>query len=216
MKKAPLVIISLLILVCLSGCGKKTVAETKSYAANEITVLHINASSWNVALTAGSENAVDIDISGSISNGEEAPAISLSDGTLTILQVSEDSGKNEVALGKKGQITVTIPSELTVPIEINNGYGDMEINHISAPQFLLNNEAGYVNFTNFKADMTKMPARERRRIIGQNGHFPSVPSQTADAPRGFSLREKRSDQHRAGKQVWQLAGDDTQAGDTPL
>lgn len=27
MKKAPLVIISLLILVCLSGCGKKTVTE---------------------------------------------------------------------------------------------------------------------------------------------------------------------------------------------
>ena len=64
--------------------------------------------------------------------------------------------------------------------------------------------------------LTKMPARERRRIIGQNGHFPSVPSQTADAPRGLSRREKRSDQHRAGKQVWQLAGDDTQAGDTPL
>ena len=156
MKKAPLVIISLLILVCLSGCGKKTVTETKSYVANEITELHINASSWNVALSAGSENAVDIDISGSISKGEEAPAISLSDGTLTILQVSEDSGKNEVALGKKGQITVTIPSELTVPIEINNGYGDMEINHISAPQFLLNNEAGYVNFTNFKADMLQI------------------------------------------------------------
>ena len=152
MKKAPLVIISLLILVCLSGCGKKTVTETKSYAASEITALHINASSWNVALSAGSENAVDIDISGSISKGEEAPAISLSDGTLTILQVSEDSGKNEVALGKKGQITVTIPSELTVPIEINNGYGDMEINHISAPEFLLNNDAGYVSFTNIEAD----------------------------------------------------------------
>ena len=152
MKKAPLVIISLLILVCLSGCGKKTVTETKSYAASEITALHINASSWNVALSAGSENAVDIDISGSISKGEEAPAISLSDGTLTILQVSEDSGKNEVALGKKGQITVTIPSALTVPIEINNGYGDMEINHISAPEFLLNNDAGYVSFTNIEAD----------------------------------------------------------------
>lgn len=152
MKKAPLVIISLLILVCLSGCGKKTVTETKSYAVSEITALHINASSWNVALSAGSENAVHIDISGSISKGEEAPAISLSDGTLTILQVSEDSGKNEVALGKKGQITVTIPSELTVPIEINNGYGDMEINHISALQFLLNNDAGYVSFTNIEAD----------------------------------------------------------------
>ena len=54
------------------------------------------------------------------------------------------------------------------------------------------------------------------KALGQNGHFPSVPSQTADAPRGFSLREKRSDQNRAAKQVWQLAGDDTQAGDTPL
>src|SRR5699024_7985698 len=151
-----LVIISLLILVCLSGCGKKTVTETKSYAASEITALHINASSWNVALSAGSENAVDIDISGSISKGEEAPAISLSDGTLTILQVSEDSGKNEVALGKKGQITVTIPSELTVPIEINNGYGDMEINHIAVPEFLLNNEVGYVSFINFEADMMIM------------------------------------------------------------
>lgn len=152
MKKAPLVIISLLILVCLSGCGKKTVTEEQSYAANEITALHINASSWNVALSVGSMDAVDIDISGSISKDEEAPAISLSDGTLTILQVSEDNGKNEVALGKKGQITVTIPSELAVPIEINNGYGDMEINHISAPQFLLNNEAGYVSFTNIEAD----------------------------------------------------------------
>ena len=156
MKKPPLVIISLLILVCLSGCGKKTVTETKSYAANEITALHINTSSWNVALSADSGNAVDIDISGSISKGEEVPAIFLSDGILTILQVSEDSGKNRIALGKIGQITITIPSELVVPIEINNGYGDMEINHISAPQFLLNNEAGYVNFTNFEADVLQI------------------------------------------------------------
>ena len=32
----------------------------------------------------------------------------------------------------------------------------------------------------------------------------------------WCAREKRSDQHRAAKQVWQLAGDDTQTGDTPL
>lgn len=58
--------------------GKKVI-EAKSYAASEITALHINASSWNVALSAGSGDTVDIDISGSISKSEEAPAISLSD-----------------------------------------------------------------------------------------------------------------------------------------
>ncbi|HIX29356.1 MAG TPA: DUF4097 domain-containing protein [Candidatus Blautia stercoravium] len=126
---------------------EKTVTETKSYAASEISALNIHTSSWNVTLSAGSGDMVGIDISGSISKGEEAPAISLSNGTLSILQAYEDSGKNEIALGKKDQITITIPSELVVPIEINNVYGDMEINHISAPQFLLNNEAGYVSFS---------------------------------------------------------------------
>ena len=156
MKKAPLVIISLLILVCLSGCGKKTITDAKSYSVNDISALNINASSWNVSLSVGSGDEVSVDITGSISKGEEIPSVSLSNGTLAILQVSEDSGKNKIAFGKKGQITVTIPSELAVPIEIDNGYGDMEINHIAVPQFLLNNEAGYVNFTNFKADMLQI------------------------------------------------------------
>ena len=156
MKKTPLIIISLLILVCLSSCGKKTITDAKSYSVNEISELNINASSWNVSLSIGSGDEVSVDITGSISKGEEIPSVSLSNGTLAILQVSEDSGKNEIAFGKKGQITVTIPSELAVPIEIDNGYGDMEINHIAVPQFLLNNEAGYVNFTNFKADMLQI------------------------------------------------------------
>ena len=156
MKKTPLIIISLLILVCLSSCGKKTITDAKSYSVNEISALNINASSWNVSLSVGSGDEVSVDITGSISKGEEIPSVSLSNGTLAILQVSEDSGKNEIAFGKKGQITVTIPSELAVPIEIDNGYGDMEINHIAVPQFLLNNEAGYVNFTNFKADMLQI------------------------------------------------------------
>lgn len=156
MKKTPLVIISLLILVCLSGCGKKTITDAKSYSVNEISALNINASSWNVSLSVGSGDEVSVDITGSISKGEEIPSVSLSNGTLAILQVSEDSGKNKIAFGKKGQITVTIPSELAVPIEIDNGYGDMEINHIAVPQFLLNNEAGYVSFTNFEADMLQI------------------------------------------------------------
>ena len=156
MKKTPLIIISLLILVCLSSCGKKTITDAKSYSVNEISELNINASSWNVSLSIGSGDEVSVDITGSISKGEEIPSVSLSNGTLAILQVSEDSGKNEIAFGKKGQIKVTIPSELAVPIEIDNGYGDMEINHIAVPQFLLNNEAGYVNFTNFKADMLQI------------------------------------------------------------
>lgn len=156
MKKTPLVIISLLILVCLSGCGKKTITDAKSYSVNEISALNINASSWNVSLSVGSGDEVSVDITGSISKGEEIPSVSLSNGTLAILQVSEDSGKNKIAFGKKGQITVTIPSELAVPIEIDNGYGDMEINHIAVPQFLLNNEAGYVSFTNFGADMLQI------------------------------------------------------------
>ena len=156
MKKTPLVIISLLILVCLSGCGKKTITDAKSYSVNDISALNINASSWNVSLSVGSGDEVSVDITGSISKGEEIPSVSLSNGTLAILQVSEDSGKNKIAFGKKGQITVTIPSELAVPIEIDNGYGDMDINHIAVPQFLLNNEAGYVSFTNFEADMLQI------------------------------------------------------------
>lgn len=156
MKKTPLVIISLLILVCLSGCGKKTITDAKSYSVNDISALNINASSWNVSLSVGSGDEVSVDITGSISKGEEIPSVSLSNGTLAILQVSEDSGKDKIAFGKKGQITVTIPSELAVPIEIDNGYGDMEINHIAVPQFLLNNEAGYVSFTNFEADMLQI------------------------------------------------------------
>ena len=156
MKKTPLIIISLLILVCLSSCGKKTITDAKSYSVNEISELNINASSWNVSLSIGSGDEVSVDITGSISKGEEIPSVSLSNGTLAILQVSEDSGKNKIAFGKKGQITVTIPSELAVPIEIDNGYGDMEINHIAVPQFLLNNEAGYVSFTNFEADMLQI------------------------------------------------------------
>lgn len=156
MKKTPLIIISLLILVCLSSCGKKTITDAKSYSVNDISALNINASSWNVSLSVGSGDEVSVDITGSISKGEEIPSVSLSNGTLAILQVSEDSGKNKIAFGKKGQITVTIPSELAVPIEIDNGYGDMEINHIAVPQFLLNNEAGYVSFTNFEADMLQI------------------------------------------------------------
>ena len=145
--------LAILLIFCLSGCGKNKVAERNQYPADEIMELKIDADTWNTDIMASSDEKIHISFDGSISNKDPKPTVTLQDGTLSVMQNSSDEGLvDQIALGKKGQINIYLPSNLVIPISMNNGIGDIEAGSISTTDFQLVNSAGYVTFADFTAN----------------------------------------------------------------
>ena len=56
----------------------------------------------------------------------------------------------------KGQITIYLPSECNIPLTLENGMGDIEIDSISTQEFSLNNSSGYATISSVTADNMKI------------------------------------------------------------
>lgn len=143
-----------LLTICLNGCGKDKVMEKKDYAANEVISLQLDVDTWNVDIMASSDEKIHVSFGGSVLKSEDKPESNLKDGVLNIFQKDADDEKlqDQIALGKKGQITLYLPSEYTIPISISNGIGDIEVSSIAVTEFKLDNDAGYVTFLDFTAE----------------------------------------------------------------
>lgn len=137
----------------LSGCAKDKVTKNTEYQTSDITALEIKVDTWKLDIVASSEKAIRIDFDGSTSTKDTEPMTLLKNNILTVQQESSDDGLQEqIALGKKGQITVYIPSDCIIPININNGSGDIEADGVSTTNFQLINNSGYVTLSHLTAD----------------------------------------------------------------
>ncbi|MGI6006632.1 MAG: hypothetical protein ACOX8E_03960 [Ruminococcus sp.] len=68
---------------------------------------------------------IHIHFDGSISNGEEKPSTSLQNGILSVTQQGNSEGlQDQISLGKKGPITIYLPSECNIPLTLENGIAD--------------------------------------------------------------------------------------------
>jgi hypothetical protein len=152
-----LVCVIVLLAVCLGGCGKNKVIDSSDYQSDEVTALQIKADTWKLSIVTSSDENIHISLNGSVSNNEHKPIVALENGTLTVVQESSDEKlQDQIALGKKGQITLYLPSSCTIPIAINNGMGDIEADNISVTNFELMNNSGYVTLTHLAADDFKI------------------------------------------------------------
>lgn len=147
-----LLCVIVLSLFCLIGCGKNKVSESNNFIVDEITEIQISLDTWNLSVMASSDEKVHISFDGSISDDDVKPTASLQNGVLAIVQKSDEDTQDQLALGKKGQLTLYLPTDFMIPIVINNGIGDIEADSISATKLQLLNNAGYVTLSNFAAD----------------------------------------------------------------
>ena len=107
---------------CLTGCGKEKTTGEESYSINEVTAMRVNADTWNTDIMVSADENIHIHFDGSISNGEEKPSTSLQNGILSVTQQGNSEGlQDQISLGKKGQITIYLPSECNIPLTLENG-----------------------------------------------------------------------------------------------
>lgn len=159
MTKKTVIILSCIIVlsVCfLIGCGKSKVTDNDTYTIDKISKIQIDIDTWQLNTMASSDEKAHISFDGSISDDDVKPTALLQNGILMIAQKNDEEMQDQIALGKKGQITLHLPTDCTIPIAISNGIGDIEVDSISATDLQLLNNAGYVTFTNFETDNLKV------------------------------------------------------------
>lgn len=142
---------------CLIGCGNEKTTGEESYPSDKIIALRIEADTWNTDIVISPDENVRISFDGSISNGEEKPSAILQNGILSVIQRdNNDNLPDQIALGKKGQITIYLPSDCVIPLAFENGMGDIEIEGIFTKEFSLNNSSGYATISSITADNMKI------------------------------------------------------------
>lgn len=143
--------------VCfLIGCGKNKVNDSNTYSIDKISEIQIDIDTWQLNIMASSDEKAHISFDGNISDNVVEPTALLQDNILKIAQNNDEELQDQIALGKKGQITIHLPTDCTIPITISNEIGDIEVDSISIKNLQLLNNAGYVTFTNFEADNLKV------------------------------------------------------------
>jgi len=139
--------------LCLTGCVKEKAIGEESYSTNEVTAAKINADTWNTDIMVSADENIHIRFDGSSSDEEEKPSASLQNGILSVIQQGNNKGlQDKIALGKKGQITIYLPSECNIPLTLENGMGDIEIDGISTKKIFLNNSSGYATISSVTTD----------------------------------------------------------------
>lgn len=138
--------------LCLTGCGKEKATGEENYSTDEVTAMKIDADTWNTDIMVSADENIHIRFDGN-SSAEEKPSSSLQSGILSVIQQSNNEGfLDQIALGKKGQITIYLPSECNIPLTLENGMGDIEIDGISTKEIFLNNSSGYATISSVTTD----------------------------------------------------------------
>ncbi|MFR8981212.1 DUF4097 family beta strand repeat-containing protein [Catenibacterium sp.] len=71
----------------------------------------------------------------------------------------DSSSKNiatQFSFGKAGKITLYIPKNTVLPLDINNGSGDMEIEAVNLSDFTMENDSGYVSMSDLVIENAKI------------------------------------------------------------
>lgn len=145
--------ISLLIILGLSGCGKESIRISEDYDASAVTSVKMDLTSWQLKIMVSSDENIHVSMYGTISDKEAKPVTELQEETLNIQQ--SDAGEqahDQLALGKKGEITVYLPTDFDIPIEVINRDGEVEVNGISTSRFAMINASGYVTISGITAE----------------------------------------------------------------
>ncbi len=143
------ILLSILCLFLLAGCGQKEKITAKDYAADEISALRIQNASAPLKLSASPDDAIHV--------SAREGAVRLEDGQLTIIQTDgAKSALEQFSFGKEKTLSISLPAGARLPISVKNNSGDLEISRISASDFCLENASGYCKFTDVTADSARI------------------------------------------------------------
>lgn len=144
----------LVIVLGICGCGNKEKSDSKKeFSAEDISEIVLDISSWNLKVLASSDEKVHIACSGDVKDDRDISVVQ-KDGKLMVQQ-EDDTDKNlaeQFSFGEAGKITLYIPENNAVSLDINNGSGEMELEAVSITALSLNNESGYVTMSDFMAE----------------------------------------------------------------
>lgn len=144
---------------CMTGCenGQKVDSE-KEFSTNDISEIAINYSSWDLKILASSDDKIHVSYDGKIEDGVSNIQILQTESQL-VIQQDTTSSKNiatQFSFGKAGKITLYIPKDTVLSLDINNGSGDMEIEAINLFDFTMENDSGYVSMSDLVIENAKI------------------------------------------------------------
>ncbi len=144
---------------CMTGCGNgQKVDSEKEFSTNDISEIVINNSSWNLKILASSDDKIHVSYDGKIEDGVSNIQILQNESQL-VIQQDTTSSKNiatQFSFGKAGKITLYIPKNTVLPLDINNGSGDMEIEAVNLSDFTMENDSGYVSMSDLVIENAKI------------------------------------------------------------
>lgn len=133
-------------------CGfilKVNVAEAKSFEKNRsyniesVATLKVHNESWDVSLKKSNSNQVIVSAKG---KKKEKQLVTFKQDGKTLIIKQKDQKKSGFlggfTFGKKGTISIAIPSSGINKIDLNNKYGDIQLSKISTNNLIVHNDSG--------------------------------------------------------------------------
>lgn len=147
------------LIFCLAGCGNgQKVDSEQDFSTNDISKIVIDNSSWNLKIVASSDDKIHVSYNGTIKDGVSGIQILQDENQLVIQQdmISSENIANQFSFGEAGKIILYIPKNIAMPLNINNGSGDIEIGVVNLSEFTMENISGYVSISELVIENAKI------------------------------------------------------------
>ncbi len=153
MKRGFLAVIFLGVAISVSGCGKREdVSSDEVFSVDDIAEIDMDVSSWDVRVLASSDDGIHVEHEGKVGD-KDSVQVQQEDDKLLIQQHAAAKNMAEgFSFGREGKITLYIPKEDAVSLDITNGSGDMELETVHIADLSLDNDAGYVSMSGVRIE----------------------------------------------------------------
>lgn len=140
--------------VLLMGCtiGQKNVSG-EDFTYSDISRITVDNDSWNLNINSSNDEEIHVAYSGKVKT-EKDIQVSL-EGTELIIQQNDNSSKNPIdqfSFEESGKITLSLPKDTIIPMEIQNASGDMAIKNVNLSEFRMENSSGSLTISDVNAE----------------------------------------------------------------
>lgn len=146
------------IVFCLMGCNnRQNVDSEKDFSSKNISSITIDNASWNMKIQASNDDKIHVHYDGKV-NENSSIQVSQNDNELIIQQntISSENIATQFSFGETGKIILYIPKDTVIPLDINNGSGDIEIEAVHFCDFTMENDSGDITMSESMMDSLKI------------------------------------------------------------
>lgn len=137
-----------LVLICgftfkVNIAEAKSFEKNKSYNIESVNALKVDSESWDIRLKKSHSNEVIVSAKG---KKKEKQRVTFKQDGKTLIIKQKDQKKSGFlggfTFGKKGTVSIAIPSSKINKIDLNNKYGDIQLSEISTNNLIVHNNSG--------------------------------------------------------------------------